>query len=169
MCGVVFRSARSRGHNLRLALGVRELGQGRQGEALADVATPDVTMRVVDARGERQRAQQGRPRLDIGDRCARQRWRCRCGQLRSNRHQQRMPHRTQHFALEGIPHHQAPVVARRRRSHIAGPDNAYSTMAANSSFGGSITSAISTAMAPTIAANGTRSAFGPSPLPLKLL
>jgi hypothetical protein len=58
---------------------------------------------------------------------------------------------------------------RRRRSHSAGPDKAYSAAAANNIFGGSITSAMSYTSAITITKNGTRSAFGPLPLPLKLL
>ena len=71
----------------------------------------------------------------------------------------------QGLALERIPVHPA----RFRHSHCTGPDSAYSTAAASSTLGGSSTSAMITASAITIAKNGTRSALGPLPLPLKLV
>ena len=79
----------------------------------------------------------------------------------------------QHLALPRIPGqggHHAPAARRprRRHSHSAGPDSAYTPSTASSVFGGSTHSAISTPTAIGSTTNGTRSDFGPIP-PLKLL
>src|SRR5690606_22096786 len=80
-------------------------------------------------------------------------------------------HRFQGVALERIPAHAASarVPPRRRQSHSTGPDSAYSVAAMSRVLGGSTHSAINTPTAISSATNGTRSAFGPLPLPLKLL
>src|SRR5690606_1847227 len=80
-------------------------------------------------------------------------------------------HRVQGITLERIPAHPASarVPPRRRQSHSTGPDSAYSVAAMSRVLGGSTHSAISTPTAISRATNGTRSAFGPLPLPLKLL
>src|SRR5690606_31620877 len=87
--------------------------------------------------------------------------------LRERDHASGVAERGQHLALERIPGPAHPGRP-RRHSHSTGPDSAYSTAAASSTRGGSSTSAISTTSATTIATNGTRSARGPCPLPLKL-
>src|SRR5690606_33907228 len=82
-----------------------------------------------------------------------------------------MPHRGEELALQRIEAHadSARPPSCRRQNHITGPDSAYSAAAASRVLGGSSHSAISTPSAISRATNGTRSAFGPLPLPLKLL
>ena len=110
-------------------------------------------MQRVDGDASRMREPRQHPGVDI------ERRRIRHAGLQGN--VEHMAELGQHLALERVPTHSA--------AHSTGPERAYSKVAVNKVLGASIASAISTTTTISRAKNGTRSDFGPLPLPLKLL